>query len=666
VIVLTVSPVESCIMKLHCPSNVILAGLFVFISLSGCASIGKNNGMVQKNVADSELIILPTTHDQQAELYKNILIGRIAAGRQLYEQALRYYMAALEIRADIELAREALVLSEQLNQRQKSVRIARLWVKQRPDALIPWKLITFYSIAEQQSEETRIGMQKVLSLETNLADLLTFFGRLSNGRNQALALELLQSFMGTEYQNPAIPLAIARIYQQRNEWSKAIALTSEVIAAEPEMIMAWKFHGSLLLASGAKSDAINWYKKTINKFPDSDDVRHTLGQLLYDVDRFAEARQQFEKILALSPGDKDSSYMIAACYYSENNYSKSREYFEPLLRVRRHRNPVLFYLGEMARRDTKLAQAISLYRQITPSRYYQTAHILVAQLMQQQEQHQQALDYLKNLKPGDESSVVEFKLTSLRLMVSQGEHQQVEQYLAEVLQQHPEFLNVQLYRMQWLIEKGDARDIPQLVPQILTHFPTRAERKEFILSVATLLQGNGISALAITVLNVQLTDSEDIDLRYMRAMIAANMGDILMAEKDLRLILNSEPEHVDALNALGYTLADANKNLPEAFQMIQRAYNTNPDSSAIVDSMGWVLYRLGNFTEALIYLQQAYDLEPSDEIASHLGEILWSMDKKERAKKIFASAINKSPNSDAIKKTMEKFNIVLDKGITEK
>ena len=145
----------------------------------------------------------------------------------------------------------------------------------------------------------------------------------------------------------------------------------------------------------------------------------------------------------------------------------------------------------------------------------------------------------------------------------------------------------------------------------------------------------------------------------MRALLAADMGDTLRTEEDLRFILASNPEHTEALNALGYTLADANKNLQEAQLMIEKAYKKNPNSSAIVDSMGWVLYRRGELSKALEELQRAYTLEPSDEIASHLSEVLWRLDKKERARKILSAAIKESPDSRVIKATINKFNIEL-------
>jgi len=244
-------------------------------------------------------------------------------------------------------------------------------------------------------------------------------------------------------------------------------------------------------------------------------------------------------------------------------------------------------------------------------------------------------------------------------MLHQGEEGQAENFLSEVLREHPDNIDVQLYHFQWIIEKGNAQTLSSLIPEILSSF-SKAEQKRLILSVAASLQQSGITALAINILTAHMPENDTMDYRYMRALLAADMGDIVLAEADLRFILAKDPEHIDALNALGYTLADANKNLQEAQVLIERAYAKDANSSAIVDSMGWVLYRLGKLPEALEYIQQAFEIDPSAEIAAHLGEILWNLNKKDSAIKVLSSAITESPDSKAVKNIIHKLNIQLE------
>jgi len=116
---------------------------------------------------------------------------------------------------------------------------------------------------------------------------------------------------------------------------------------------------------------------------------------------------------------------------------------------------------------------------------------------------------------------------------------------------------------------------------------------------------------------------EDISLRYMRALLAVGLGQLDMAENDLRRIIAAEPGNAAALNALGYTLADLTDRYTEAEPLIDQAYKLRPKEPSIIDSMGWIAYRLGRLQEAETYLRQAWDAAQGAEIAAHLGEVLW-------------------------------------------
>lgn len=148
---------------------------------------------------------------------------------------------------------------------------------------------------------------------------------------------------------------------------------------------------------------------------------------------------------------------------------------------------------------------------------------------------------------------------------------------------------------------------------------------------------------------------DDLSLRYARAMQAARAEDLQAMERDLRFILAQKPDHVDALNALGYTLADRNERLDEAEVLIQQALKLKPDSAAILDSMGWLRYRQGRLSEALIYLRQAYDAHPDPEIAAHLGEVLWVNGEPSAAMAVWQKTLKREPESEVLRAVMQRF-----------
>ncbi|WP_086929922.1 tetratricopeptide repeat protein [Agarilytica rhodophyticola] len=149
-------------------------------------------------------------------------------------------------------------------------------------------------------------------------------------------------------------------------------------------------------------------------------------------------------------------------------------------------------------------------------------------------------------------------------------------------------------------------------------------------------------------------DSERI--LYSRAMLNTQIDSIEAAEKDLKRVLELVPEHAAALNALGYTLADKTTRYQEAYEYIKQAYALTPNDPAVIDSLGWVAYRLGNFTEALKRLRAAMKAFPDHEIAAHLGEVLWVNGNHKEAIDVWKQGLELSPESKIIKNTLDRLN----------
>ncbi|MBQ1558710.1 MAG: tetratricopeptide repeat protein [Pseudomonas sp.] len=144
----------------------------------------------------------------------------------------------------------------------------------------------------------------------------------------------------------------------------------------------------------------------------------------------------------------------------------------------------------------------------------------------------------------------------------------------------------------------------------------------------------------------------DLNLIYTRAMLAEKRDDLAQLETDLRYIIQREPEHAMALNALGYTLADRTTRYEEARELIEKAHQLNPDDPAILDSLGWVNYRQGNLDEAERLLRQALEKFPDHEVAAHLGEVLWAQGKQRDARRVWRDALSATPDSPILRDTL--------------
>ncbi len=137
-------------------------------------------------------------------------------------------------------------------------------------------------------------------------------------------------------------------------------------------------------------------------------------------------------------------------------------------------------------------------------------------------------------------------------------------------------------------------------------------------------------------------------------MINEDRDFLELAEEDLRQVLKYQPNNANALNALGYTLADRTDRFEEAYDLITQALNIEPSNPAILDSMGWVQYRLGNYEEAELRLREALKAFPDDEIAAHLGEVLWVTGETEQAEIIWQQGLEINPDSKIIPNVMQR------------
>lgn len=146
----------------------------------------------------------------------------------------------------------------------------------------------------------------------------------------------------------------------------------------------------------------------------------------------------------------------------------------------------------------------------------------------------------------------------------------------------------------------------------------------------------------------------DSNLLYARSLIAERLGDIERAEADLRSVLEREPDDPRALNALGYMLSNHSDRYREALDYIEQALESDPGNPVIIDSMGWVQYRLGNLEKAREYLEQAYRSLRDPEVAAHFGEVLWKLGHRERAREVWSESRADDPDHPILRETVER------------
>lgn len=176
------------------------------------------------------------------------------------------------------------------------------------------------------------------------------------------------------------------------------------------------------------------------------------------------------------------------------------------------------------------------------------------------------------------------------------------------------------------------------------------------LRIARIQRQQGLDAQALETLEYVLNKHPDhADVLYETALLAEKLGHIARTEKHLRHLIKLKPDHAMALNALGYSLADHGMKLDEAYLLIKKALELQPQDPFILDSLGWVLYRQGKLEAALKTLSEAYQIKPDAEIAAHLGEVLWQRHHRDQAIATWQRGIKTAPDNSVLNKTIRRF-----------
>ena len=183
-----------------------------------------------------------------------------------------------------------------------------------------------------------------------------------------------------------------------------------------------------------------------------------------------------------------------------------------------------------------------------------------------------------------------------------------------------------------------------------------AQRVQILQSEAQLMREAKDYKASFDILSKALDVQPDQpELLYDVALAAEKIDRLDIVEINLRRLIALKPDHAQAYNALGYTLADRTDRLAEARDYIEKALKLSPEDPFILDSMGWVEFRLGHVAQGLQYLERAFQQRPDPEIAAHLGEVLWAKGDKPGAEKVWRDALRDNPENDELHKVITKY-----------
>jgi tetratricopeptide (TPR) repeat protein len=230
----------------------------------------------------------------------------------------------------------------------------------------------------------------------------------------------------------------------------------------------------------------------------------------------------------------------------------------------------------------------------------------------------------------------------------------ISEYMA--VQEGRDFISANGRISQILFKSGQLDRSRVYLESLRGKHPLRKEQL-YALEIEMLTRDNDLDG-AVNMVNRALQElPESTDLRYARSMLRERQNNLVLMEQDLRTILEQDPNNVTALNALGYTLANRTDRIPEAYMLVSKALALEPEEPAILDSMGWILFRQGKYAEAVLYLNRAYAKYPDAEVAAHLGEALWVSGNRDSALAIWQEAFQKNPEHEVLVETMTRHGV---------
>ena len=219
-----------------------------------------------------------------------------------------------------------------------------------------------------------------------------------------------------------------------------------------------------------------------------------------------------------------------------------------------------------------------------------------------------------------------------------------------------EFRDAKALAAQLLIDTAFASDIKRFFDDQRRAYPSAAEQL-FLLEANSLRDWSGESLKAY---DRGLTAfPQSFSLLYGRAMAHESEGQLGEMEDDLRSILAQDPDHAATLNALGYTLTNHTQRYEEAADLIERALALSPGDPAILDSLGWVYFKLGQYSESEALLREAHNAFPDPEVAAHLGEVLWVQGRQFEARDVWRDGLNRVPDHPIILETLKRLGAEL-------
>ncbi|MBT4162018.1 MAG: tetratricopeptide repeat protein [Gammaproteobacteria bacterium] len=341
--------------------------------------------------------------------------------------------------------------------------------------------------------------------------------------------------------------------------------------------------------------------------------------LLANMQHVGEARTFLEMEVEKLPENRRLRLVLARMLFEQKDLPAAKAQYQRVLEKAPNDGDVLFALALIALQHENDEGAKRYFeRMVRWNRRPGEAHFYLGSIAERKSDSVTALKEYRQV--GDGYEFVPAQARIARLLVDEGQWEEARQHLHRArVQRQDKAQQLILVEGQLLAERGQQIEVFEFLDSVLVQQP------------------------------------DNVELLYFRAMTGQRFDRLDILEQDLSRVIELDPGNADALNALGYTLTDQTDRHDEALVLIEKALAIKPDEAAFLDSMGWVQYRLDNYDLAIEHLRRALSLFQNDEVAAHLGEVLWVVGEKIEAYEVWNDALELAPDSEILKNVIQRF-----------
>ncbi|WP_064572528.1 tetratricopeptide repeat protein [Cupriavidus gilardii] len=540
-----------------------------------------------------------------ADIMYRVLAAEISMQRGLTGPAYRTYVELARSTRDPRFAQRATEIAFNARVPQQALDGARLWTDLAPTSPAARQVLSTLLVLNARWEEA----EPLLSLQLNGVPpshrpeaILQLQQQLSRTSDPAGAAALLQRLVANDMQSAETRLALARAKETAGDVPGALAELDEAQRLRPDYEAA-ALMAAELRADNAPEQAIAGLKRFLDKAPASVNGRITLARVYLQRNEMDAARREFEALRKVAPDDPRVPLALGLTGLQARRYDEAERYLHEYLR-----------LAEKA-----------------PSSNPDVAYQYLAQIAEERKDYAGAVQWLDRIE--DQRMVGAASVKRAQMLGRMGRFDDAQAIFGDML--------------------ADAEDIADPDQRAQRMMAVRQAEVGMLMEVKAYDRARKVLDERIK------AEPNNAEWLYELAMLDEREKRYDSMERRLRQFIALQPDQKQGYNALGYSLADRNIRLQEALKLLEKATELGPDDPYIMDSLGWVKFRLGQLQPAAKLLRDAYAKAPEAEIAAHLGEVLWQLGERDEARKTWEEGVKLDPNNETLVETLRRYNVRL-------